>query len=111
MKMYQVYDDNYFKDIGKKLSYFRQAAGYEAKDLSEITGFSVNKINSLENGESSRLQKVRFENLFRLCFCMGKKVIISFEDLPPEEELEKYDINGVPWLTKDQLMQVLGQRL
>ena len=111
MKMNQVYDNDYFKEIGKKLSCFRQASGYEVKDLSEVTGFSVNKINSLENGESNRLQKVRFENLFRLCFCLGKKVVISFEDLPPEEELEKYDIDGLPWLTKDQLMQILGQRL
>lgn len=105
MSLKQIYDDKYFNEIGRQLTQFREDLNYSLKDISDISGFSVFKLTNIEQGEDKSFLKVNLHSFFVLCSYLRKKIVITFEDLPPEY------VEDRPGLNKDQLLRILAQRL
>lgn len=75
-------EKEFFTDLGSQIKQARQNLEWDIEDLSEITGFSKIKLNSIEKGVEKRLLRLQFKDILKLCFALNKKPILKLENIP-----------------------------
>ena len=66
----------FYVQVGKELRKQRTAKHWTQKQLSELTGYSVQRISRVENGR----EEILVEELLRLSAALGKRAIVVLEE-------------------------------